>query len=142
MLDEPTADLDPKNRKELIEILNELNEREKTIVIALHDVNAVPEVADRLYVLDKTIIAEGTARDIFSNPKLLAEARLDMPEITRLFNLLRFFGYKCDELPLSIDGAVQYLTKTIETERGHIHLHLHMHEHAHKKEEEEHEHHA
>lgn len=130
VLDEPTANLDPRSRAELIEIIKELNEREGiTIVIATHDVNAVPELADRVYVLNKKVIAEGTAQKIFSDGELLKETNLEVPEVFKLFEVLRCFGYNCEELPLSVDEAIEHLTRTVEINGGHIHLHIHEHTH-------------
>ncbi|MHC1625168.1 MAG: energy-coupling factor ABC transporter ATP-binding protein, partial [Methermicoccaceae archaeon] len=54
---------------------------------------------------------------------------LQVPEVCKLFEVLKCFGYNCDELPLSIDEAIEHLTKTIETDNGHIHLHIHEHTH-------------
>jgi cobalt/nickel transport system ATP-binding protein len=113
----------------LISIINGLNRRGKTIITATHDVNAIPMLADRVYVLNKRIIAEGTSRRIFSDSELLKENNLDVPEVFKLFEVLRCFDYNCEELPLSIDEAVEHLTRTIELEGGHIHLHLHEHTH-------------
>ncbi len=130
VLDEPTANLDPRSRAELIEIIKGLNEREGiTIVTATHDVNAVPELADRVYVLNKRITAEGTAQKIFSDVELLKETDLEVPEVFKLFEVLQCFGYNCEELPLSIDDAIEHLTRTVENEGGHIHLHIHKHTH-------------
>jgi len=130
VLDEPTANLDPRSRAELIGIIKELNEREGiTIVIATHDVNAIPALADRVYVLNRRIIAEGTLQKIFSDFELLKENNLEVPEVFKLFEVLRCFGYNCIELPLSIDEAIEHLTRTVETEGGHIHLHIHEHTH-------------
>ncbi len=134
LFDEPTADLDPKSRSELIGIINQLNAEGKTIIIATHDVNAVPDLADRVYVLNKRIIGEGTPREIFSDVNLLKEANLEVPEILKLFEVLKCFGYNCEELPLSIDEAIEDLTRTVETEGGHIHLHIHEHTHDEIKE--------
>jgi len=134
LFDEPTADLDPKSRSELIGIINQLNAEGKTIIIATHDVNAVPDLADRVYVLNKRIIGEGTPREIFSDVTLLKEANLEVPEILKLFEVLKCFGYNCEELPLSIDEAIEDLTRTVETEGGHIHLHIHEHTHDEIKE--------
>ncbi len=129
VLDEPTANLDPRSRAELIEIIKELNEREGiTIVVATHDINAVPELADRVYVLNRRIIAEGTPGEIFNDAALLRDNNLEVPEVYKLFEVLRCFGYPCEELPLSIDDAVAELTRTIN-ER---HIHLHIHEHTHE----------
>lgn len=130
VLDEPTAELDPKSRSELIGKIWELNEEEGiTTVIATHDINAVPEIADRVYVLNRKIVAEGTPREIFTNGKLLKENNLDVPEIFKLFEVLNCFGLDSKELPLSMDQAIDELTKTMQTENGHIHLHIHEHTH-------------
>jgi len=131
VLDEPTANLDPYSRTELIGILNDLNEREGiTMVIATHDVNAIPELADRIYALNRTIVETGTPREIFSDGALLKQNKLDVPDVFKLFEVLRCFGFGCEKLPLSLDDAVSGLTKAIETEGGHIHLHIHEHTHA------------
>lgn len=131
VLDEPTANLDPGSRMELIKVIKSLNKEEKvTIIIATHDVNALPELVDRIYVLKKTIIGEGTPYQVFSNFDLLNKANLDVPEIFKLFKILRCFGYNCEKLPLSMQEAVEQLTKTIRTRGGHIHLHIHEHTHT------------
>jgi len=130
VLDEPTANLDPKSRAELVAIIKKLNEQEGvTIVMATHDVNAVPALADRVYVLNKRIIAEGTAQEIFSDFEVLKKNNLEVPEVFKLFEVLRCFGYNCEELPLSIDEAIEHLTRTVEVNGGHIHLHIHEHTH-------------
>lgn len=130
VLDEPTAELDPESRSELIGKIWELNEEEGiTTVIATHDINAVPEIADRVYVLNREIVAEGTLREIFTNDELLKENNLDVPEIFKLFEVLNCFGLDSEELPLSMDQAIEELTETMETEDGHMHLHVHEHTH-------------
>ncbi len=129
VLDEPTANLDPKSRTELIGIINELNREGVTIIVTTHDINAVPQLVDRVYVLNRTIIREGTIREIFSDAPLLRENHLEVPEVFKLFEMLKCFGYNCEELPLSIDEAIKDLTETIGTNGGHIHLHIHEHTH-------------
>ncbi len=131
LMDEPTSDLDPKSRSELIGIIRELNNEGKTIIISTHDVNAIPDLMDRVYVLNKTIIAEGTPQEIFSDFELIKANNLEVPEIFKLFEVLRCFGYNCEDLPLSIDEAIKQLTKVAETHEGHIHLHIHEHTHDH-----------
>lgn len=131
VLDEPTANLDSGSRRELIRVLKSLNEEEgTTLVIATHDMNALPEIVDRVYVLKKTIIGEGTPRQIFSDFGLLRKANLDAPEVFKLFEVLKCFDYNCKELPLSMEEAIEHLTNTIMTGGGHIHLHMHEHTHS------------
>jgi len=130
VLDEPTANLDPKSRAELINIVNDLNEREGiTVIMATHDVNAVPAFADRVFVLNKKVIAEGTAQEIFSDGAMMKANNLEVPEVFKLFEMLRCFGYNCKELPLLMDEAIEHLTRTAEVNGGHIHMHIHEHTH-------------
>jgi len=129
VLDEPTANLDPKSRMDLIKIIRELKTEGKTIIIATHDLSAIPELVDRVCVLNKTIISEGTPREIFLNTALLDSENLDIPDISAIFNLLSCFGYDPANLPLTTGDAIEHLTKTIETGEGHIHLHFHEHTH-------------
>ncbi len=129
ILDEPTANLDPKSRADLIQLINDLNGDGITTVIAMHDVNALPTLSDRVYVLNRKIVAEGTPREIFSNSELLKMTHLEAPDVFKMFKVLTYFGYDCDSLPMSIDEAVEFLTRTIESGSGHIHLHIHEHTH-------------
>jgi cobalt/nickel transport system ATP-binding protein len=129
LLDEPTANLDPRNRRDLLNMVETLNKRGTTVVTATHDMSAIADIADRVYVLDRTIVRQGTVRQIFMDPELLESKNLEIPEITRLFRLLRYFGYDPKNLPLSVDQAVAELTKTMREGDGHVHLHLHRHVH-------------
>ncbi len=129
LLDEPTADLDPRSKAEVIDIINELNKTGKTIVTATQDMDIVPELADRVYVLNKELMAEGTPKEIFSDIEMLKRNNLEVPEVMKLFEVLKCFGYDYTRLPLSINEAIKVLTETIETEGGHIHLHIHEHTH-------------
>ncbi len=99
LLDEPTANLDPKGRAELIEILRSLD---NTMIIATHDVNVASVMVERALVLNKLKMAEGTLREIFSQASLLEEANLDVPEVTKLFLILKEMGVDVDNLPLSV----------------------------------------
>jgi len=56
ILDEPTANLDPKSKKELVKIIGTLHKSQKiTLVIATRDVDFIPLVADRAYTSNKRI---------------------------------------------------------------------------------------
>jgi cobalt/nickel transport system ATP-binding protein len=111
LFDEPTSDLDPRSRKVVIGILRRLSEQGKTVIVATHDVNAVPSFAQRIVVLKKGLLASGSVREILSNEELLNQADLDVPDVTRLFKVLSSFGYQVDELPFSIDEAVEQIIK-------------------------------
>ncbi len=77
VMDEPTSDLDPKTRRELIELLKTF---EHTKIIATHDLDMVLDLCERTIILHKgQITADGPTVEIFQNEALLAESRLEQP---------------------------------------------------------------
>ena len=78
LLDEPTAGLDPKTSRDLIDLLNQYHADGKTIVTATHDMHIVAEIADIVYVFsrDKKIIRIGQPAGILADTKFLQENNL------------------------------------------------------------------
>jgi cobalt/nickel transport system ATP-binding protein len=78
ILDEPTNGLDPKTQRWMINTLDQLSRNGKTIIIATHHLDLVPELAHRVVVLGEQhmIIADGLMDDILSNRNLLLAANL------------------------------------------------------------------
>ena len=60
LLDEPTANLDPQGRRDLVNVLMPL--RDKTMVIATHDLSVACELTDRVIVLKRTGLYDGDFR--------------------------------------------------------------------------------
>jgi len=116
ILDEPTANLDPKSRTELAKLANSLYEEQKiTLITATHDVDFVPKIADRIYVLNKgRIVAEGPVREVFSNFEIMAEANLEPPAVTCLFSLLKGRTDLIKPLPLTIEEALHKIKRLME----------------------------
>lgn len=85
VLDEPTAMLDPKGRKEVIRAVRALNQVEEiTVVLITHYMEEIVH-ADRVFVMDGgKVVMEGTPREIFSQVERLRELRLDVPQATLL----------------------------------------------------------
>lgn len=76
VLDEPTAGLDPRARRTLIELLRELPQ---TMIVATHDLPMVRELLPRTIVMDHgRIVADGPTGSILSDPALLVEHGLEM----------------------------------------------------------------
>lgn len=111
LLDEPTANLDPKGRAELIEILGNLD---NTMIIATHDVNVASLMAEKALVLNKRKMAEGTLREVFSQASLLEKANLEVPEVTKLFLTLKEIGVQVDNLPLSVEEGSEELSSILK----------------------------
>lgn len=77
LLDEPSAALDPQNRRNLIHILNEL---EVTKIVASHDLDFIYDVCERTILIHGgRIIADGNTKDILTNKELLEENGLELP---------------------------------------------------------------
>ena len=109
VLDEPTAGLDPNGVTNLVKLLKELNAEGITIVISTHEVNLVPDYANKAFVMvDGNLIAEGTPREIFSQPDILEQANLEIPIVTELFQQIEAEGLDIGgEYPLTIEEAKQ-----------------------------------
>ena len=98
VLDEPTAMLDPRGRREVIDTVSRLN-REKgiTVVLITHHMDEAAR-ADRVVVLDKgKVAADGTPRQVFSQVELLHSIGLASPETVELCWELNRQGF---DLPL------------------------------------------
>lgn len=115
VLDEPTAGLDPQGVANLSALLKELNEEGITIIISTHEVDLVPDYANRTFVMvDGELIAEGTPKEIFSQPNILEQANLKVPIVTELFQQLEKDGFDMEgDYPLTIDEARYKFLKLI-----------------------------
>ncbi|NDO48354.1 energy-coupling factor transporter ATPase [Lachnospiraceae bacterium MD335] len=94
ILDEPTAMLDPKGRKEVIRAVRALNDVERiTVILITHYMEEVI-YADKVFVMDKgAVTLQGTPREVFSEVERLKELRLDVPQVTLLAHALRQEGF-------------------------------------------------
>ena len=94
VLDEPTAMLDPKGRKEVIRAIRALNDVEKiTVILITHYMEEVI-YSDKVYVMDNgKVTLQGTPREVFSEVEKLKELRLDVPQVTLLAHELRKEGF-------------------------------------------------
>ena len=66
ILDEPISGIDKNGTKVFFEYINMLKrEHDMSIILVSHDLDLVKEYADRVILLDKTILKEGTPKDVF-----------------------------------------------------------------------------
>lgn len=93
ILDESTAMLDPKGRREVIEVVKKLNEEEGMTIILITHFMEEALLADRTIVMNKGEIAlEGTPEQIFESGETLETFNLSLPRIAVIANNLRAAG--------------------------------------------------
>ena len=107
LLDEPTANLDPQGRRDLVNVLMPL--REKAMVIATHDLSVALELTDRVIVLKRSVLYDGSFRGLVERPDILSEARLELPSVPRLMERWMERTGRTGPLPLTIDEALAML---------------------------------
>ncbi len=107
VLDEPTAMLDPKGRKEVLDTIHRLNrEKGMTVVLITHYMEEAA-TADRCLVMEKgKILLDGTPSQVFSHRQALEQTGLTMPAACQLAYELAALGYPLSPLPLTEQDCI------------------------------------
>lgn len=110
VMDEPTAMLDPKGRKEIMNTIKLLNrEHGITVVLITHYMEEAAQ-ADRVVVIDKgKILLDDIPQRIFAQVELLKSVGLDVPQTTELLYELRNAGIDAPDDILSEDDCADYI---------------------------------
>jgi len=106
VLDEPTAGLDPRGRKEIMDMFYTLHqERKLSTILVTHSMEDAARYADQIVIMQQGKVAKkGTPEEIFSSPAELLEMGLDVPEVVRFqLKLEKQTGIKLDKIYLTID---------------------------------------
>lgn len=110
VLDEPTAMLDPNGRKEVLQAVRQLNQKEGVTVILITHYMEEVIFADKVFVMDEgRIVMQGTPREVFSQVETLQSYRLDVPQVTLLAYELRKSGVDIPKGILTADELVNTL---------------------------------
>ena len=108
VLDEPTAGLDPKGRRELMTLFKELHQGGMTIVLVTHLMDDVSNYADWVYVLEKgRIVLSGSPKSVFQEIEFLESKQLGVPKITQFAAHLRERGITFDALTITLEEFVE-----------------------------------
>ena len=116
ILDEPTAGLDPKGRDVILNLIK--NYREKTgctVILVSHSMEDVAKVASKVLVMNKGKAAMyGSVDDIYSQVDKLESMGLSVPQVTKLFSLLRSRGLDVSGKIYTVDSGVSELARLIK----------------------------
>lgn len=98
VLDEPTAMLDPKGRKEVMDTIHELNKTEGITIVLITHFMEEAITADHILVIDRGVLKmEGTPKEIFSQADRVTEIGLNVPVPADLARRLRKKGMAVSE---------------------------------------------
>ncbi len=94
VFDEPTSGLDPSGSEDIMELLDELNQQGKTIIISTHDIELAYPWAERaILLLNGKILQEDVPDIAFGDQDLVRKARLSMPTLLELYLELERRGF-------------------------------------------------
>ena len=116
ILDEPTAGLDPRDRRSILEMIRRLHtETGMTVLMVSHSMDDIAPLATRLIVMSKGELAlTGTPREVFRQRERLLEIGLGVPQGAELCHRLRTAGYDIPEGLYTLEevcGAVLALAR-------------------------------
>ena len=109
IFDEPTAMLDPKGRKEIMAIIDELHREGITVVLITHFMEEAVR-ADRVMIMHEgKILLDGTPAEVFSQGALIKSVNLDVPPIVELADELRAVGISVPDEIITEEEMVAYV---------------------------------
>lgn len=111
VLDEPTAGLDPKGRRELMTLFKTLHQNGITIVLVTHLMDDVANYADHVNILEGGhLVRSGHPKTIFQDVTFMKSKQLGVPKITQFAQDLVDRGLKLENLPITIEEFVEVIT--------------------------------
>lgn len=112
VLDEPTAMLDPKGRKEVLDSLLKLQREQNISVVLITHYMQEAILANRVIVMDRgQILTQGTPKEVFSKTELLFSHSLSVPQSSELIYKLKRRGLSLPSEILTDDECVEALLK-------------------------------
>ena len=117
VLDEPTAGLDPRGRKEIMDMFYRLHkEKNLTTVLVTHSMEDAALYADEIIIMNKgKVHKQGTPLEIFSQAKDLSEIGLNIPEVVRLQQKVEnTLGLKMKQIHLDMESFTTELAEYLK----------------------------
>lgn len=112
IFDESTAMLDPRGRREVVDVMERLNRDENITVLNITHYMEEAVRADRVIVInDGKIVLDGKPREVFSNVDLLHSIGLEVPQSNELITKLRIKGCKIEGPSLTEAECIETLAK-------------------------------
>lgn len=116
VLDEPTAGLDPRGRRELLELINQYHKKENNNVIFVsHSMDDVALYSDKVLVMNQSqLYCFDTVDNVFSQAETLHQLGLNIPGVTEILLLMKHNGFDVDTSIYDIDKATDAIVNAIQ----------------------------
>ncbi|WHY03348.1 ATP-binding cassette domain-containing protein [Neobacillus sp. DY30] len=102
VLDEPTDGLDPYYSNRIMEIMDKMNHRNRTILLSTHNVDLAYEWADEIIILNNGhLLAQGTPIEVFNKKEILEKSHLQKPWIMEVFEKFHRTDFSNKKYPRS-----------------------------------------
>ncbi|WP_312097530.1 energy-coupling factor ABC transporter ATP-binding protein [Niallia sp.] len=121
VLDEPTAGLDPRGRREIMDMFYKLHkERNLTTILVTHSMEDAAHYADQIVIMNKgKVHRQGTPIEIFKNAEDLEYIGLNVPEVVRFQKKVEAkFGMKMDQVHLKLEDFTEELAVYLKKKVG------------------------
>ncbi|USK60007.1 energy-coupling factor ABC transporter ATP-binding protein [Peribacillus asahii] len=117
VLDEPTAGLDPRGRKEIMDMFYDLHKKRGiSTILVTHSMEDAAKYADEIVIMHQgSVFKKGSPQEIFSDPVQLLELGLDVPDTVRFqLKLQKELGVRFDKPCLNIDDLAIEIDKAMK----------------------------
>lgn len=116
ILDEPTAGLDPKAHKDVLNMVEEVHRRTGNITIFVsHNMADIARLSDRILVIHSgKLVTKGSPKEVFSQKETLRSVGLDLPPVTEFTEGLRERGINLSATILDVDEAAAQIAEYLK----------------------------
>lgn len=116
ILDEPTAGLDPKAHKDVLNMVEEVHRRTGNITIFVsHNMADIARLSDKILVIHNgKLVTKGSPKEVFSQKETLRSVGLDLPPVTEFTEGLRERGINLSETILDVDEAAAQIAEFLK----------------------------
>ena len=116
ILDEPTAGLDPKAHKDVLNMVEEVHRRTGNITIFVsHNMADIARLSDKILVIHNgKLVTKGSPKEVFSQKETLRSVGLDLPPVTEFTEGLRERGINLSATILDVDEAAAQIAEYLK----------------------------
>lgn len=116
ILDEPTAGLDPKAHRDVLQMIENIHKHENNIIILVsHNMNDIARLADKILVMDGGKLAmQGTPKEVFSQEEELESIGLALPHPAQLMQMAKQKGLPFEGTHLLLEEVEEELYRYLK----------------------------